>query len=51
VASGIPNGSTCVVGRSAKGPDGPVLCPDCPVVPGIACEPCGGLYVTPDCLA
>jgi hypothetical protein len=51
VISGAPDGPTCVVGWSASGPDGPVLFPDCPVVSGNACDPCGRLCVAPDCLA
>jgi hypothetical protein len=49
VAFGALDGLTCVVGQSAKGPDSLVLCPDSPAVPSIACEPCDGLCVTPDC--
>jgi hypothetical protein len=45
VAFGDIDGSTCAVGQSVKGQDGPVIYPDCPVMPS---EPFGGLYVTPD---
>jgi hypothetical protein len=48
VTSGAPDGSTCVVGQSASGSDGPVLSPDCPVTLGNTCDPCGGLCVTLD---
>jgi hypothetical protein len=43
------DGSTCAVGRSASGPDGPVLFLDCPVVPGNTYDPCDGFCVTPNC--
>jgi hypothetical protein len=48
VASDILDGLTYVVRRSAKGPNGQILYMDCLVVLDIACEPCGGLSVTPD---
>jgi hypothetical protein len=62
---GSSDGPTCVVGPFASEPDGlelfpdgqvlffdgPVLISDCLVVPGNACEPCDGLYVTLDCPA
>jgi hypothetical protein len=51
VASGISDGLTTVVDLSEKGPYGPILYLDGPIVLGIACEPCDGLYVTPDCPA
>jgi hypothetical protein len=51
VISGASDGPTYVVGRSASGPDGPVLFPDCPAVSGNGCDPCGGLRVIPDCPA
>jgi hypothetical protein len=50
VTSSILDSPTYVVGSSVMGSDGPVLYPACLVVSGIACEPCGGLYVVPDCL-
>jgi hypothetical protein len=46
VAFGAPDSLTCAVGQSAKGHDGPVIYPDCSVMPG---EPFGGLCVTSDC--
>jgi hypothetical protein len=33
VDSGAPDGPTCVVGRSASEPDGPILFSDCLVAP------------------
>jgi hypothetical protein len=48
VTSSAPDGPTYVVGRSASGPDGPVLSPDSPVTSGNTCDPYGGLCVTPD---
>jgi hypothetical protein len=46
VTSGILNDPAYAVGRSAKGSDGLVLHPDCPVMTGIAYEPFGGICVT-----
>jgi hypothetical protein len=48
VTSGASDGPTYAVGRSASGSDGPVLFSDCPVASGNTCDPCGGLYITPD---
>jgi hypothetical protein len=48
VILGALGGPTCAVGQSTSGPDGPVLFLDCPTVSGNACDPCGGLCVTPD---
>jgi hypothetical protein len=49
VISGAPDGPTCAVRWS--GPDGLVLFLDNLAASGNACDPCGGLCVTPDCPA
>jgi hypothetical protein len=46
-----PDGLILVIEQPAEGPDGLVLYPDRPVVLGFACDPCGGLGVTPNCPA
>jgi hypothetical protein len=48
VTSGAPDGTTCVVGRSGSGSDGPVLFLDNLVASGNTCDPFGGLCITPD---
>ena len=37
-----PDGPTCAIEQPAKGQDGPVLYPDCPVMSG---EPFGGFFM------
>jgi hypothetical protein len=46
VTFSISDDLTYAVGRFAKGPNGLILCSDCPLMSSIACKLCGGLYVS-----
>jgi hypothetical protein len=48
VILGAPDGPTFAVGRSASGPDDPVLFPNLPAASGNAYDPYGGLCVILD---